>query len=198
MSLSVIIRQIIAALDMPDDYLEVGQRAAKIIAACTGNTYVTVPPATLTAASNALANFQSATSSAAREAAYRPLIQALQAIMFLFQVAANADPENAKVIIESGAFKVKTINPRQKGDFVASNGLNSGTIDLAAPGAGQHSCHDWMYSADGITFAHMAPTVQAHTQMTGLTPGQYAYFTHEAVNKDGGQGVSQIEKIMVK
>ena len=28
--------------------------------------------------------------------------------------------------------------------------------------------------------------------------GQYAWFTHEAVTKNGGQGVSQLQKIMVK
>jgi hypothetical protein len=34
--------------------------------------------------------------------------------------------------------------------------------------------------------------------MDNLPIGQYAYFTHELVTKDGGQGVSQILKIMVK
>ena len=119
--------------------------------------------------------------------------------MFPFQVAANKDPANAKVIIQSGNFHVKTITPRQKGDFILTNGTVSGTVVLAGPGAGHDdACHDWMYSADGITFEHMAPTIQARTTKTGLTPGQWAYFTHEIVSRDGGQGVSQIEKIMVK
>ena len=194
----VTIHQITAVLDMPDDYLAQGKHAGDIITASKGSTYVTVPPANLSAADKALTAFSNADTSAERTAALRPLRQALQAIMFYFQSAANADPANAISIVESGGFKVKKIVPRQKGDFTLSNGLNSGTVDLNAEGAGPHTCHNWMYSADGNTFTRLLPTVNAHTHMDGLTLGQYAYFTHEIINKDGGQGVSGVEKIMVK
>lgn len=194
----VTIHQVTAVLNMPDEYLAQGKHAADIIDASKASTYVTVPKPNLDAADEALANFQKAPTSKAREAALRPLRQALQGIMFYFQSAANADPANGEVIVESGGFKVKKITINQKHSFELSYGVNSGTINLDAEGAGQHACHDWMYSADGKTFAHMAPTVNAHTHMDGLTPGQYAYFTHEVVTKDGGQGVSQIESIMVR
>ena len=193
----VTIHQITAVLDMPDDYLAQGKHASDIITASTGSTYVTVPPANLDAAGKALTTFQSAGTPAARKAAERPLRQALQAIMFFFQAAANADPANAEVIVESGGFKVKKISLNQKHSFQLSNGINSGTIDLDAEGAGHYACHDWMYSADGKSFTHLPPTMSAHTHIDGLTPGQYAYFTHEVVTKDGGQGVSQVESIIV-
>jgi hypothetical protein len=196
--MTVIIRQITAVLNMPDDYLEQGQHANDIITASTASASVTVPPAIITASKTALTAFQNAETYAARNAALRPLRQALQGIMSFFQVAANADPANAEVIIESGGFKVKHFVPRHKQDFELSNGLISGTINLDAEGAGQHAFHDWMYSPDGITFTRMVPTLNAHTHMDGLTVGQWAYFTHEVITKDGGQGVSQVEKIMVK
>jgi hypothetical protein len=196
--MTVIIHQITAVLDMPDDYLQKGQHAEDIITASGASTLVTVPPANITAAKAAVATFEGAATPAAREAAVRPMRQALQGIMSFFQVAANADPADAEVIIESGGFKVKKITPRQKQDFELSNGINSGTVNLEAPGGVNYACHDWMYSADGISFIHLPPTMSAHTHMDGLTVGQWAYFTHEVVTKDGGQGVSQIEKIMVK
>ena len=196
--MSVIIHQVTAILDMPDEYLAQVKHADNIITTSQTSTYVTVPAANIEAANKALSNFQKASTAAAREAALRPLRQALQGIMFFFQSAANADPANGIVIVESGGFKVKKIVPRQKGDFELSNGINSGTVNLDAEGAGPHTCHDWRYSADGTTFVHLPPTINAHTQVTGLAPGQYAYFTHEVVNKDGGQGVSQIERIMVQ
>ena len=194
----VTIHQITAVLNMPGEYLAQVKHAKDVIAASKASTYGKVPPANFSAADEALAAFENAAAPAARTAALRPLRQALQGIMFYFQSAANADPANAIVIVESGGFKVKQFVPRQKGDFTLSNGVNSGTIDLEAEGAGPHTCHDWMYSADGITFTRLPPTINAHTQMTGLTPGQWAYFTHEVVTHEGGQGVSQVEKIMVK
>lgn len=194
----VTIHQITAVLDMPDEYLAQADHADKIIKASKGNTNVKVPPANLEMADNALTAFKSAATSAARDAALRPLRQSLQGIMFYFQTAANADPANAVAIVESGGFKVKKITSRQKQEFTLSNGVNSGTVDLDAEGAGQRTCHDWMYSADGKTFTRLPPTVNAHTHIDGLTPGQYAYFTHEVITKEGGQGVSQVEFIMVK
>jgi hypothetical protein len=196
--MTVIIHQITAVLDMPEDYLGEAQRGNEIITASTGNAYVTVPPATITAASNAVAVLQNATTPAERKAAQRPLRIALQAIMSFFQAAGDADPANAEVIIESGAFKVKKISLAEKHIFQVSNGVASGTIDLETEGSGPYTCHDWRYSPDGITFTRMAPTMSAHTQMVGLTPGQLAYFTNEVVTKDGGQGVSQILQILVK
>lgn len=194
----VTIHQVTAVLNMPDEYLKQAEHAGKVIDASKASTYVKVPPANIDTANEALATFRNAATPAARNAALRPLRQSLQAIMFLFQTAANADPANAISIVESGGFKVKAIALNQKHSFELSYGVNSGTINLDAEGAGQHACHDWRYSADGKTFAHMAPTVNAHTHIDGLTPGQYAYFTHEVVTKDGGQGVSQVESIMVK
>jgi hypothetical protein len=125
----VIIHQITAVLNMPDEYLEQIDRSQKIIAASTGNPYVTVPVATLTAASTALADFQSAPVSS-RSSALRTLRNALKAIMSLFQVAADAAPANAETIILSGNFKVKIIALNQKQTFVVENGINPGMIHL--------------------------------------------------------------------
>jgi len=192
------IHTITAVLDLPDDYANRILRFQEIITACTGNPNVTVPPATLTQANTDLKTYENATTAAARNTAFTPIHNDVKGIMSLFQTAANANVANAIVIIESGKFKVKTITPRQKQQFELHNGLVSGMVHLTAEGGGPHTCHCWRYSPDGTNFTIMIPTVEAHTDKDGLTPGVYAYFTHELITKDGPQGESQIEKIMVK
>ena len=117
--------------------------------------------------------------------------------MFSFQNSANSNPEISVVTIQSGGFKVKTHTPRQKQQFEAHNGADAGSIELTGPTADYPVCHDWHYSADGITFTRMEPSLNAHTVKEGLTPGDYAYFKHQLINKDGGEGYSQIIKIRV-
>jgi hypothetical protein len=124
-------------------------------------------------------------------------VNGLNAMMSLFQEAADQAPETAIAIIESGAFKVKKVAIPQKHIFEGHNNAVSGVIDLTAQGGGPRSCHDWMYSSDGIIFVRMQPTVNAETHKSGLTPATYAWFTHELVTKNGPQGISQVIKILV-
>lgn len=193
----VAVHAIIATLKMPNSISGRGKKAGEISAAAAVSTYLTIAPATITAL-NALISIYSKAATDARETAYRNLMNALKALMRTFQDAADLDVDTAEALIKSGGFGIKTIAIKQKGKFTATVGIDSGTVDLTAEGGGAYTCHDWMYSADGKVFVRMAPTVAANTQMTGLTPGQYAYFTHELVTKAGGQGVSQIIRIMVK
>src|SRR5437763_11603388 len=88
-TMPVIIHQVTAVLDMPDEYLEQIDRSQKIITACTGNPFVTVPAAVLLAANNALTAFKNAATPSARNSALRPLRNALKAIMSLFQIAGD-------------------------------------------------------------------------------------------------------------
>ena len=192
------IHTITAVLDMPDDHGSRIIRCQEIITAVTGNAYVTVPPATLTQTNTDFAAYQGATSPSERNAMFRPIHNDLKGIMSLFQAAGNSNPEQAIVIIESGKFKVKKIALNQKHQFEAHNGLVSGMVHLTAEGGPARSCHQWYYSADGITFTPMAPTVDANTDKDGLTPGQYAYFKHELITSSGSQGESQIISIMVQ
>ena len=191
------IHVITAVLDVPTDYPSRLLRFQELINACTDNVYVTVPPTMLTQANTHFTAYKTAGTVAERDAAFRPIHNDLKGIMSLFQSAGDANPENAIVIIESGKFKVKQLTLSQKHQFELHNGLISGTVQLTAEGGPQRSCHDWYYSPDGITFTRMTPTVNADTDKAGLTPGEYAYFTHELITSQGPQGVSQIMRIMV-
>ena len=190
------IHVVTAVLDMPNGNADRGERAEAIIEACADSTYVTVPAGTITAIEANLANYNGATPST-RPNLWRILHNDLKSLMRLFQDAADDDPENAIAIIESGAFRVKEVAIQQKHEFKAENSAVSGSVNLSAEGGGPQSCHDWKYSADGVLFVRMQPTVIAETHKDGLPVGQFAHFTHEIVTSEGPQGVSQVIKIMV-
>jgi hypothetical protein len=196
MAVPLPIHTITAVLDMPKGNANRGVRAEEIINACAASTYVTVPPATITAIQLNLTNYNGATPST-RTNLWRILNNDMKSLMRLFQEAGDNDPENAIAIIESGAFRVKEVNIPQKHEFTVENSPVNGTVDLSAEGGGPQSCHDWMYSADNVTFERMRPTVIAETHKDGLPIGEFAYFTHEIVTSEGPQGVSQVIKIMV-
>jgi hypothetical protein len=197
MSSPVVIHTVTAVLDMPNAYGDRKQRCEEIITAVTGNTYVTVPAPVLTQTNTDYVAYSTAASSSIKESTFRLINNDLKGIMSLFQSAANDDPANAETIVLSGKFKVKKITLNQKHEFELHNGILSGTIHLNAPGGGSYTCHDWEYSPDGITFTKMTPTIPAETDMIGLTPGEYAHFRHRLITKDGPEGWSQVEKIMV-
>jgi hypothetical protein len=159
--------------------------------------YSAVPPSNITAIQLNITAYNGATA-ATRLNFWRIMHNDIKALMRMFQDAADADPANAVAIIESGKFKVKHEAIKQKHEFEARNNPVTGTIDLIAPGAGPHACHDWRYSPDGVNFQRLPPTMQAHTHIDGLIPKTDAYFTHEVVGVDGPQGISQVIKILVK
>lgn len=196
MAMPLAIHKIIAVLAMPSGITERGDRAKVVTDACAASTYVSVLPATITAVRLTITNYNAATTSS-RTAKYRLMVNALNSMMRMFQDAADADAENSQAIVESGAFKVHQVAIPQKHKFDVVNGAVLGTVDLTAQGGGTYTCHDWMYSPDGITFTRMTPTVAAHTHKDGLEVGKFAYFTHELITKDGPQGISQIMKVMV-
>lgn len=197
MSIPLAVHTITAVLDMPKGNAERGARAKDITDACEVSTYVSVPAGTIATVRADTTAYNGATS-ATRPNLWRVLHNDMKALMRMFQDAADADPANAIAIIESGAFKVKQVAIPQKHEFTATNNAVSGTIDLIAPGGPTRSCHDWKYSADGLNFVRMTPTIAAETHKDGLTPGRFAWFTHELITKDGPQGISQVIKIEVK
>lgn len=191
------IHQITAVLDVPNGYLQKGEKAGEIITACTDNPWVTVDPAFLATCVEHLKAYINSVGSA-RDSAWKVLHKDLKQLMRLFQEAADSKPADAITIVESAKLRVKKVHIHQIQKFEASNGIDSGVIDLIAQGGGTYTCHDWWYSSDGVVFVRMQPTVAAKTQMRGLKPLTLAYFMHELIGKKGGEGISEIIKIQVK
>ena len=192
------IHAITAVLDIPNGYLAKGEKAGIVVNAWTDNKWVPVDPALQKKYLDNIDIYNSATTTAERNSAWKNVHDDLKALMRLVQTAADKLPANAVEIVESFKLRVKKATIHHIQAFAATNGTDAGVIDLVAPGGGSYTCHDWLYSADGIIFMRMQPTVAANTSMKGLKPNTYAYFQHELITKKGGTGMSEIIKILVK
>jgi len=185
-----------AVLMMPRIHGDQVDLARQMITDSTGNAFVTVAAgllATATSKTDDYANFHGA----ARDAAWQPMIEALEAIMNLFQIAANANKPLSIVIIQSGSFHVHGVGGRSAQVFEAFNSLISGDIYLTAP-VNDKCCYEWWSSVDGITYTRLQGSTVAHTTITGLTAEKNMWFKCQQIVGNSGLGLSQAFKIMVK
>jgi len=189
---------ITAVLDIPNGYLQKGEKAKKVIDRCEGNPWVTIDAAVIAAYRADLKAYTLAETTSERDTAWLKVAKDLKKLIRLFQSAADDDPENAITIIESGDFRVKKVAIHQKNIFGATNGVDSGTIDLVGPTTDGRHLHDWWISLDGINFKRFRPTLEATTSVTGLTPGTTVWFKHELIVTKNGTGLSNAIEILVK
>jgi len=89
------------------------------------------------------------------------------------QVLADADPANAESIITSACMSWRTQSIHGKQQNTATDGAQSGSVDLTADGTGPHR---WRWSTDGIVWHEMVPTLRANKTAYGLTPGTVYHF----------------------
>ena len=189
---------ITAVLDVPNGYLAKGEKASGIVNAWTDNKWLPVDAVLQKKYLEDIANYTAATSTAARNSAWKTVHDDLKALMRLIQTEADKKPADAIEIIESFKLRVKKVAIHQIQVFGAVNGAEPGTIDLTAPGGkGQH-CHDWWFSPDGINYTRMRPTLKSTTQMVGLKSLSWAWFMHELIVAKDGTGLSDPIKIQVK
>lgn len=196
MSQVTAVHSVTAVLGMPQGKDKRIKLATEIVAACTDNANVAVDIAILDGISEDIASYKSADSGSNKDA-WRLVKNGLGTVMSLFQTAANNDNMRCKSIIHSGKFKVKEIGLAQKRKFKAKNSGLEGEVILTAQGGGQNTCHDWSHSPDGVNFVRLPPTIAGKTKVKELVAGKYGWFTHELVTTKGGQGISQMIKIMV-
>lgn len=192
MAMPTPIHAVTAVLDMPHDFHGRVDRADEVIKKCTGNAYVTIAPAVITAAKAKLTAYSTAPTAAQRDAAFPSVHNTCKSFMGLFQEAAINDIANAIVIIESGGFKVKNITIPQKREFKAVNGAISGDAELYAEGGPAGCTHNWKWSTDGVNYQWLRGTSDAHTHhTTGLKAGATVYYIHELSIHDVPQAQSQ-------
>lgn len=112
------------------------------------------------------------------------------------QALADADPANAKSIITSAGMSWRTESTHGKQQNTATDGAQSGTVDLTAEGTGPHR---WRWSTDGIEWHEMVPTLRASKTAYGLTPGTVYHFqTCKILQNDVEDEWSQSVTIMVR
>jgi len=108
------------------------------------------------------------TNTKARDAARLVVENDLRDLRLDVQKAANADPLNAETIITSAGMSVKMLSSRGKQQNEAEDGVEEGSIDLTAEGAGPH---EWRISTDEKEWTLLPSSRTSTTTVTGLTPG---------------------------
>ena len=196
MSTTTVIHVVTGTLDMPESNADKGVRATFISTTAAGSSRVAIPTPVITALNGKIGAFNTATP-ATRATAERTMVNALKSLMRTFQTAADDDPANAVAILNSGGFGIKILGGGTQQAFKVKNSPTSGTVILVAAGGGNNTCHVWKYSLDGVVWTWIMPTIAAKATIENLPTGKFAFFTHELVNKNGGQGVSQVFHLLI-
>ncbi len=196
MSTTTVIHVVTGTLDMPESNADKGVRATFISTTAAGSSRVAIPTPVITALNGKIGAFNTATP-ATRATAERTMVNALKSLMRTFQTAADDDPANAIAILNSGGFGIKILGGSSLHEFKVVNSETSGNVTLTAAGGGTRSCHIWKYSLDGVVWNWIVPTIAAKATIENLPVGKYVYFTHEVVNKNGPQGVSQVFRLLI-
>lgn len=84
------------------------------------------------------------------------------------QKVANKNPLIAETIIKSAGMSVKMTTLRGKQQNTAEDGIEEGSVNLTAEGAG---AHEWRYSLDGKEWMLLPSSFTSKTTVKGLTPG---------------------------
>jgi hypothetical protein len=195
-----------AVLKLPVRVKNVGAYAQNIITLCTGNTTLPNPSpplatleADLTAFNAAEAQVLNRTKGAAesRNAKLATLKGDLEHLMDYVQLVADASPANAEAIIQGAGFAVRKIGSHIKAPLTVKQGDVSGAVKLAAKSVAQRASYNWQYSTDQKTWTDAPTTLQAKTDISGLTPATTYYFRFQGVTKAGVGDFSQVVSLLV-
>jgi hypothetical protein len=183
-------------------------KTSAIVAAMTGNAWFPSPSptlATVTTDSSALASAQTVAltkakgAAAERNAKLAIVVSDLKLLAAYVQAVADGDLANAISIIESAGMSVmkpKKVSPKQ--DLALRHGVVSGVVLVFAKAQGPRTSYEWQWSTDGKTWTALPTTIQAHTSITGLTPGATIYVRHAVITKTGVGDFGQVVSMMVQ
>ena len=131
-----------------------------------------------------------------RDAALEKVKADLRSLRNDVQEMASADPTNAESIIESAGMSAKGQAVHGKRQNTAKDGVEQGSVDLTAEGAGPH---EWRMSTDDLTWTLLPSSYKAKTTVTDLTTGtNYSFQNRRMLPNDEKSEWSQSIKIMVR
>ena len=125
---------------------------------------------------------------AVRNAAYSTVLDAMYALMRYVQGLADsaADTETAIILITSSGFDIKVNGVFEKPPLAVKPGISTGIVRLIAKSAGTRVSYNWQQSANNAaSWLDLPTTLQAKTQVTGLTSKSYYGFRVRFITKDG-------------
>ena len=132
----------------------------------------------------------------ARNAALVAVQNDLRTLRNDVQNIADADPANSLAIIESSGMSVKKAITHSGRQNTAEDGVEEGSVDLTAEGAG---AHEWRMSTDDETWTLLSASFTSKTTVSDLTPGTVYYFQNRKMLPNNEKSDwSQSVKIRVK
>jgi hypothetical protein len=142
---------------------------------------------------------------AARNVQRGILVGMLETQRAYVQSVCDANPEQAKAIIEAAGMVVATSPTRNEPLLEITGGVQSGTVDLDANAtiltgkSGRKVFYNWQWTADGgKTFASAPATVQAKTTIANLTPLTMVGFRVSTTGAEGPGEWSPIVTVLVQ
>lgn len=196
----------IAILKLSRQVKQVSAFAKSVVTAMTGNESFPSPTPTLATVSADIAALDSAealvlsrTKGAAesRDVKFAALRTDLENMKAYVQQVVNANPSTGAAIIQSAGMSVRTAAVRTKSDSEAKPGSVSGSARLVAKAAGHRASYEWQYSINQKTWTTAPSTLQAKTDVGGLTPATTYFFRVRPVTKDGEGNWSQVVSLIV-
>jgi hypothetical protein len=135
---------------------------------------------------------------ALRNAKKAALVTLLEQWRTYVQSTADASPENAANIIQSGGVALRRNPVRKFLGFHAKLGTAPGSVKVVAPAAARRASYDWQYSVDGgKTWVALPHSLQAKTTVSGLPTMTTVQFRYFATVKAGEETWSQPISILV-
>jgi len=181
----VIIRHVVAVLKWPSGIEDKLLKGKTVVNKLTGNANfpITSWPANIitlaqlttdvTAFDTAETGVKSRTvTTTIRDIAMNTVHRDLRPVMSMVQNKADLNPATAEDVIKGAGFDVKVITIKQKQQSGVQNTEISGTILATGENGGPHQ---WQLTQDKVTITNLDSTMQAHTFIPNLTPGQVYY-----------------------
>ena len=188
----------IVSLSLPKVVPALITYAEQIVKSMTNNPSFPTPSPTLASISQAIADLTSAEAAAlsrakgtalTRDDKRAALVKLLELLKAYVQSVADGNNETAATVIQSAGLAVRKTPVRKPRVFSAKEGATSGSVKIVTASAGARSSYEWQYSIDGgKTWVDLPASVQAKTQVSGLTVGSMAMFRYRAVTPKLGQG----------
>jgi len=204
---TAVTRRAIVVLNMPKRIPDLIVYVNQIATAMTGNASFPSPPIpipTFQSSITALGTSEQAVitrvkgAAATRNVKLATVRSEAEQLKAYVQVIADANPAEAESLIHSAGMAVKKVTARNKPDLAATPGPVPGTAHLVAKSAGHRSAYEWEYSLDQKTWTSMPVTLQAKTDVSGLTSGTTYSFRVRPVVKSGEATWSQIVVLLIQ
>jgi hypothetical protein len=113
---------------------------------------------------------------AARDDALKLVRSDMRQLKALVQAAADADPANAKSIIEGAGMNVVKRVRQSKPPLAVKFAMIPGAASLSAKRVKGALIYQWQMSTDQKSWSDLPWSKQASTEVTGLTPATIYYF----------------------